>query len=45
LRTCIHSASVGACKKNRACRCDAHSAKTRTTKKALLVERLLAGIS
>ena len=45
LRTCIHSASVGACKKNRACRRASHHAKTRTTKKALLAERLLAGIS
>jgi hypothetical protein len=42
LRACIHSARIGACKKNRAHRRAAYRLKTRTTKKALLAERLLA---
>jgi hypothetical protein len=45
LRTCIHSARIGACKKNRAHRRGMRGAQKRPTKKALLAERLLASIS
>jgi hypothetical protein len=45
LRAFIHSARIGACKKNRARLRGMRGAQTRPTKKALLAERLLARIS